>query len=84
MSTKILVMGLPSGTTAEELGQHFAELGMESAQVVQIDGEGDNLTATVELDIDRHTAQAMADRGSGTNTMFKGKQIEYYVPRLMK
>ncbi len=82
MAAKILVGNLPSGTTEEEVKQLFADVGADVEVLKMADqGNPDEITATVTLEVDPTTAQVMADR-AGT-TEFKGRRLSFYVPRFM-
>lgn len=83
MSTKVLVGNLPPGTTEEEVKAFFADE-RAKVEVLKIADEGnpDRVTATVVLDVSQTTAQVMADRAK--SVLFKGRELEFYVPRLFR
>lgn len=83
MSTKLLVGNLPPGTTGEEVMELFADAGA-SVEVLKIADEGnpERVTATVVLDVSRTTAEVMADRAK--SVLFKGRELEFYVPRFFR
>lgn len=83
MSTKVLMSNLPAGTTEEEVREDWASTGAPILAVESVkEGNPDQLTFVVELDIDHKTAKIMADRRR--NEFFKGRRIEIYVPSLMR
>ena len=51
--------------------------------MLKMSGEGnaDNITATITLDVDPTTARIMADRAGKSH--FKGRELNFYVPRFM-
>ena len=80
MPSKVLIGNLPPGTTAEDVVALFADAGA-NVEVLKMADEGspDRVTATVTLDVSQTTAQVMADRAKRTH--FKGRELEFYVPR---
>ena len=52
-----------------------------TAELVK-EGNPDQLTFVVELDIDQKTAKIMADRRR--SEFFRGRRIEIYVPTVMR
>jgi RNA recognition motif-containing protein len=83
MPSKVLVGNLPPGTTEEEVIAFFAAAGAD-VEVLKIADEGnpDRVTATVVLNVPQTTAQLMADRAK--RTLFKDRELEFYVPRFFR
>ena len=84
MTTTLLVENLPAGTTTDEVQQFFETHDIQEAKVLRIDGQGDKLTATVQVNIDKMTAQAMVDRYAASPLVFKERQLGFYVPTLFR
>jgi RNA recognition motif-containing protein len=80
MPSKVLVGNLPPGTTEEEVIALFADAGAD-VKVLGIADQGDpeRLTATVVVDAPQAVAQAMADKARPVH--FKGRELQFYVPR---
>ncbi len=79
---KVLVSNLPADTTVDEVREDWASFGAPILAVELVkEGNPDQLTFVVEVDIDHSTAKVMADRRR--DRFFKGRKIEVYVPTVM-
>ncbi len=77
MATKLLIGNLPPDVTDAEIIELFADAGVKVV-VLNLAGESDSITATVNLNVDQRTAQVMVDRAK--NTYFKERKLSYYIP----
>ena len=81
MPSQILVSNLPAGTTASEVDELFKKWGADVQVDIREEGDPDNLTAVVTLDVDQKTARLMADRSK--DYFYKGRTLKFYAPLLM-
>ncbi len=81
MATKLLIGNLPPDVTDAEITELFADAGV-GVEVLKLAGESDSITATVNLNVDKRTAQVMVDRSK--NTYFKERKLSYYIPKFFR
>jgi hypothetical protein len=80
MSSKVLIGNLPPDTTADEVVALFcAENARVEVLKLSDDGNPEQITATVALDVPLATAKVMADRARLAH--FKGRELDVYVPQ---
>ena len=82
MSAKDLIGNLPQGTTAEDVQELLRETGVPIS-VLRIDGQGESLLATIEVEgMDRTMVQLLSDHSQGT--LFRGRKLSLSAPRFLK
>jgi hypothetical protein len=83
MPSKILLGNLPAGTTAADVKERFAKEGAEVEVEIVDKGNPDKLDAVVLINVERNTAQVMAERAHNA-TNWDGRRISIYVPALFQ
>lgn len=76
--SKIVVSNLPGDVTEEEIKKLFLEYGAEVEVELTREGNPDDVSAVVLMELDKITAQVMA--ANSKDTYLRDRKLEIYVP----
>lgn len=76
--SKIIEGNLPGDVTEDEVKSLFAEYGAAVEAELAREGNPDDVSAVVCMELDKTTAQVMGD--NTRDTCFRGRKLAIYVP----